>query len=525
VFLRALNSDTSSLVAGSVAASGLFFSPDGKQIGFTRESKIWRAPVSGGAPFEVGPVASGGGAGTAWAEDGYIYSSGRLGLSRVLASGGTRESLTTVDAASGELAHRFPSPVPGRDAIVFTVFKGSLDEARVGILDLRTREWRVLLDRPGHYPRVTRSGRLFFVHRGALLAVRFDTRTLTVTGEPEALLNGVLFATGAEAAYDVSQTGALVYVSESDTGVLTTPTWIARERRATVPEDPLPPEGSYSELAVSPDGLQLALVEGGASPGTRRAVGGAGIAIWDLVRGAFRARLASDGLRASPVWDAGSRNVFFMNRSGGIGSAGAIYRQRADGSDSATPIFADPIAQPSGSSGRAPASLSSDGSKLFYHFTGPPSPGSQNQTIEVFDLTQSRSQKLIAPGTDPQISPDGRWLAYSAPGANGFEVYVRPYPDVDRERWTVSVGGGHWPRWSRDGRELFYESGGRILSVAIDTSKDFSASQPQPVFESVQPLIYYAVHPDGRRLLALPVTKSARPVARVILNCCQSSRN
>ena len=155
--------------------------------------------------------------------------------------------------------------------------------------------------------------------------------------------------------------------------------------------------------------------------------------------------------------------------------------------------------------------MSGDGSQLFYHaIVG-------GVGIEVLDLTTAAHRQLTA-GSDPQISPDGRWLAYVAGDIGRPEVLVRPFPDIERARWAVSVGGGLQPRWSRDGRALFYRDGDRILAAAIETVRDFSAQTPRLVFESPQPIVDFALHPDGRRLLALRVTTLARPMPRVILN-------
>ena len=55
-----------------------------------------------------------------------------------------------------------------------------------------------------------------------------------------------------------------------------------------------------------------------------------------------------------------------------------------------------------------------------------------------------------------EISPDGRWLAYEANDSGQFEIYVRPFPDVNSGHWQVSTGGVTRPLWARNGQELFY---------------------------------------------------------------------
>ena len=85
--------------------------------------------------------------------------------------------------------------------------------------------------------------------------------------------------------------------------------------------------------------------------------------------------------------------------------------------------------------------------------------------------------------TDPTISPDGRWIAYTSNETGRYEVYVRPFPDVDTDRWQVSTVGGFAPKWARSGRELFFVDAEATMSVsALDTSSGFEAAAPETLF-------------------------------------------
>jgi hypothetical protein len=106
----------------------------------------------------------------------------------------------------------------------------------------------------------------------------------------------------------------------------------------------------------------------------------------------------------------------------------------------------------------------------------------------------------------PTISPDGRWLAYASDETGSYQVYVRSFPDVSRTKRQVSVSSGWAPRWSRDGRELFFVStDARIWSARVNGSGAFTSEEPQPLFSAEQfgPIAanYFDVHPDGRRFL------------------------
>jgi serine/threonine-protein kinase len=114
------------------------------------------------------------------------------------------------------------------------------------------------------------------------------------------------------------------------------------------------------------------------------------------------------------------------------------------------------------------------------------------------------------PDGAPQLSPDGRWLAYAADDDSGRrEIYVQPYPGLGG-KFQISTDGGNEPQWSRDGRELFYRSGNKMIAVAIATEGGFVAGKPRQLFEGnyITTLAgwvraNYDVSPDGQRFLML----------------------
>ncbi len=130
----------------------------------------------------------------------------------------------------------------------------------------------------------------------------------------------------------------------------------------------------------------------------------------------------------------------------------------------------------------------------------------------------------------PELSPDGRWLAYQSAESGDIEVYVRPFPATDTGRWQISVGGGSQPLWSRDGRELFYLNARRQLTViTVQNGSGFSASTPRQLLDQAyvsdavaNSTRTYDVSSDGRRFLmikASPSTTRARdPEVVVVLN-------
>jgi WD40 repeat protein len=81
----------------------------------------------------------------------------------------------------------------------------------------------------------------------------------------------------------------------------------------------------------------------------------------------------------------------------------------------------------------------------------------------------------------PVFSPDGRWLAYESNESGNFQVYVRPFPGPGG-RWQVSTGGGGlFPKWSRNGKALFYRTQDNKIMVAthIASGDSFRPDKPQ----------------------------------------------
>jgi Tol biopolymer transport system component len=510
LFVQALNDDQRHEVPGSDRAYSAFFSPDGTQIGFISNGKLWRATIAGGTPFEIGSIDQGD-RGVAWSADGYIYSGGGNGLSRIAETGGIRESLTSVDRGAGEVAHRFPAIMPGGRGILFTIFKGGLDDARLAVLDLTTRKWRVVMDRTGHSAQYTSTGHLVYLRTGVLMAIPFDVSRLDVTGPPVPVLNGVLFNNGGAAHFSVANTGTLVYVPDPGVRVPTDVAWVDRAGRTTPVEIPRDP---YRTLALSPDGTRVALERHETSARST-------VVVWDFGRRALTPITRDAGLSGDPVWMPAGDSLVYASRPQ-MGSVARLFRQRADGVGNPAQISTAPIEQVFGSSGESPGSVSSDGTKVFYTQEATASNG-----VKSLDLATSRVEMLVASrGRDPRISPDGRWLAYGSTESGLAEIYVRPYPAVETARWPVSNGGGRSPRWSRDGRELFYQGIGvnqsRMFVVAVDQAVGFQAARPRVLFElpeSRADAVFgdFDVAPDGRFLM-LVSNQPKPPIPHVIVN-------
>ena len=126
----------------------------------------------------------------------------------------------------------------------------------------------------------------------------------------------------------------------------------------------------------------------------------------------------------------------------------------------------------------------------------------------------------------PRFSPDGNWLAYISNESGRYEIYVQAYPGPGG-KWQISTEGGTEPAWNRNGRELFYRNGDKMMAVDIVTQPSFAAGKPRMLFEGQYfandwPLIgaAYDVSPDGQRFLMVKASEQAASASQinVVLN-------
>jgi serine/threonine-protein kinase len=108
-----------------------------------------------------------------------------------------------------------------------------------------------------------------------------------------------------------------------------------------------------------------------------------------------------------------------------------------------------------------------------------------------------------------QFSPDGRFVAYGSARSGTWEIYVQPFPNPSEGQWMVSMGGGAEPRWSPDGKELFYFAGQTLMAVPVSLQPTFSSGKPAALFDAPIQTAYlgdshrWQVAPDGKRFLLL----------------------
>jgi Tol biopolymer transport system component len=334
------------------------------------------------------------------------------------------------------------------------------------------------------------------------VAVPFNPQRLEVTGTAVTVVESVSQSPAGAAQYDLSATGSLVYVPGGVQSAQRELVWVKRNGA----EQPLAaPARLYISPRLSPDGQRIAV--GIQDRGTQ-------VWLYDVIR-QTTTRLTFEGeTNSAPVWTPdGKRIAFQSNREGPLN----IFWQPADGSGGVERLTTDESLQ-------APSSWSPDGQLLAF-IGGSPTTGAH---IWVLRLGERNTQPFLrTPFNEaaPRFSPDGRWLAYVSNESGRYEIYVQPYPGPGGKR-QVSIGGGTEPVWNPNGRELFYRSGVKMMSVDIATQPGFAAGNPRMLFEGLYQetsatSANYDVSRDGQRFLMLkPVegTEAALTQINVVLN-------
>ena len=348
------------------------------------------------------------------------------GLFRVSGGGGEPEVLTTLDTEQGEAHHLWPFIVPGRETVVFVISSTNnpRSDGQLAVLDLDTREITPL-GLAGVSPRYVSTGHLVYAAEdGSLRAVPFDATSLEVTGNPVPLVEGVMVKATGAANFSISDNGRLVYVlGGGDGGDQRSLVWVDRQgNEEPLAAEPLP----YESPRVSPDGRYVALQVGSG--------GNDDVLVYDLERDTPSRVTFDPGADGFPIWTPNGQRLVFGSDRDGVRN---LYSKAADGTGQAERLTTSENAQ-------FPSSWSADGETLVLMEL---TEGNVRIGTLPLDDPSGTERLLESTGTYdayPEVSPDGRWIAYHSNESGQFEVYVRPFPT-----WTRVAGRSHLPADSR----------------------------------------------------------------------------
>jgi Tol biopolymer transport system component len=496
VWLRSLGSTAFQPLAQTEGASSPFWSPDSGSIAFITGGRLKVIRLSDGTVttahetgFRVG----------AWSTANRIVFALQpsSALSVIPASGGAPAAATTLDTASGERQHGYPAFLPdGRHFLFFSIGSkpgGMLDPRGIYLASLDDALARELLV-PGATAARYASGHLLFVKNEILMAQPFDPVRRALRGTPVPIVEDVraptVGATGNTAAFSVSDTGVLAY--QADATIQSRPAWFDRSGQ---PLGAIAPAGDYGDVALSPDGSRLAVSVIDPAGSTRD------LWVYDT-RGRGGRRVTSEpGDEFAPVWSPDGTRLLFSSMAKGLVG---LRMKEVTATTAAIPLKVDGLGL-----GRFAADWSKDGRYLLYVGGGR---AIVRSDLWIAPLAKPEDARPLLDSTfietQGRVSPDGRWFAYTSNETGQFEVYVDRFPERGAKR-MISTGGGGWPRWVSDGRELFYvAAGNHLMAVAVTSSRDALAfGRPRPLFAlRVPPPVRLDAYPydvslDGRRFV------------------------
>jgi Tol biopolymer transport system component len=439
LFLRRVDRTETIQIPGTSGANLVTFSPDGGSVAFIPASGLLtrvsladqqRKVLTSGADVLTELV---------WSPAGIVFDRGGA-LWIVSPEGGAARALTVLDAARREVLHDHPLVLPGERTVLFTSLTTEPGGERIEAVSMDGGRRSVIVER-AMSPVWSPSGHLLFARDGAVMAAVFDPRTVSVRGAavpvmPSGAVETVL---SGDLGLRVSSTGTLLYAPAgfSDKRMVS----VGRDGSALALDLPL---GRYANPRVSPDGRRL-LIQNGVSL----------IETLDLERHT-RARLTAAALGTSfPTWNADGTRVVFRRFN-------MPFWVAADGTGDAGPLADAAVNDFPTSAGPDPDSI----------IVGRIRPETASDVFLMSITGAFRPKPLVAtPAYEggAQLSPDGRWLLYQSDASGQPEIYVRPYPALDRQ-WQVSEGGGVQARWSRTNREIYFRSGQRIVAVPRNAS-------------------------------------------------------
>jgi Tol biopolymer transport system component len=492
LWIRSLDALEARPLTGTNGAYCPFWSPDSRHVGFFAQGKLKKIPLAGGPALTLCDAPDG--RGGTWSQDNDIVFAGDFSdsLWRVSAAGGEPTQVTKLDKSRKEETHRFPHFLPdGRHFLYVARSPGGAGEPRRVLIfagSIDSEERKPILETSGNAAYA--SGHFMFPRGRMLMAQRFDPDRLEPIGNAFPIAENVhLDNAFNRAGFSVSRNGILAYQTtdtQSDSDLV----WYDRSgAQVGIAGDP----ARYRNHRISPDGTTaLVVIEDPEA-------GNADLWMVDLVRGIRTRFTFEDSDDRVGIWSPdGSRVVFSSNREGSY----SIFQKPADGSGEAK--FIQEI----------------EGGLLFCSSWSPDGQHlvcggidlSGKTSWDIFLLSLSEDAELTSliqtPFLErwPQVSPNGRWLAYISNESGIEEVYVRPFP-LRGGRWQVSSSGGTKPRWGPDGKELFYLDRENMLTVTRlePGERSLKVGKIEPLFQGSFARIVgwpYDIAPDGQRFLA-----------------------
>jgi Tol biopolymer transport system component len=482
LWLHSVDSFASPPVTGSDGASFPAWSTDGRFVSFFQGNKLKKVEF-GTSTLQTLCDFVGAPRGATWNRDGVIlFATGGGSVFRIADAGGAPTALTTLNAEHHETAHGFPWFLPDGKHFLYLVTSSDAEHSGLYVASLdepRNATFIVRTDYDGAYA----SGHLLFVRERSLMAQPFDPGRLRLSGTAVPIAEQVEVAGNNRAGFSVSENGFLI----TRFGTFNTQlTWFERSGKQL---EAVGPPDVYRNPALSPDGRRV-MVE---RPDPQS--GKSDLWLRDLARGTISRFTFDPADDVSPAWSPdGMRVVFYSGRD-----PHGLYVKNASSTGAEELILK--------TDALGPEQWSPDGRLILYDTVA------SNTGVDIFvfplgkDLKPSAYIQTRFNEVHAQLSPNGKWMAYTSNESGRYEVYVQSFPERISKA-QVSTAGGSQPRWRGDGKELYYIAGAnRLMAVAVRAEGVFEAGVPSALFplrlagppQGVRNS--YAVTADGQRFL------------------------
>ena len=492
-----------------------FWSPDNRFVAFFSQGLLKRKEVASAAPAETIAKATVDMRGGSWNEAGTIVfaTAANAGLVKV-ADAGAAAPLDLGPQNESLQSARWPHFLPGGTHFLFQVRDAdpALNGVWVGAIDGGPPARLVQND----FAAKVAAGHLLFLAGPVLMAQPFDVATRRLSGTPVFVAQPVGGSSTAHGAFSASDTGVLAYSA----GLLPASelAWVDRTGRRL---ETIAQTADYVDFRLSPDGTALALSR------TSQQTQAPDIWVLDLVRGTESRVTSAPLTETSPLWSPGGDELIF--RANNSAANIELYRTRPHAGAEIEVVWGRDQ-QLKAHGGNVSNVLSSDWSRdgryVVYHVT------SEDTGFDLWALPLQGDRAPVAVGRgryneiQGQVSPNGQWIAFASDESGRYEVYVQPFPSPGTGgRRTVSRSGGTQPRWSANGRELFYVRGdGTLIAARVMSLAALALGPETPLFMTdVSGMNVYRMDyepsADGQRfVMKVPVAGAPPPSITVVIN-------
>ncbi len=498
LWLRELDKTDAQPMAGTEGAEFPFWSADSRSIGFFASGKLSRIDLAGGTPQALATTANG--RGGTWNADGTIlFASGTAStLSRIDASGGEPVDVTRVDSPR-QVGHRFPQFLP--DGHHFLFYANGRPEAAgiyLGSLDGAEPKRLTAAETAGAY---LAPDRVVFVRQGVLLSRRLDLARGELNGDSITLAGPVAYDPGTWlGAFSVSGDSRVAYRAGTGQQQLT---WFDRSGKV-LGQAGEPDENNLGYPELSPDGRRVAV--------ERTVQSNSDVWLLDLIRGGYYKFTSHVAQERFPLWSPDGTQIVFSSTRNGIQQ---LFVKPSSGAADEQLLGETPYA-------KQPQDWSKDGRWLLYYELDPKT----QRDLWALDMMSKERRVVVNTPADERIgqfSPEGHWVAYETNASGPFEIVVQAFPEPAGKS-PVSTGGGVQPRWSPDGKEIYFIApDGKMMAAPVKPQKGATFEAGTPValfptrignFTNLKP--QYALSRDGRFLINQPLKDSNTPITLIL---------